>query len=55
MAAHVLGYETWVVSDGCADLNPEIHGLALRSLGAGTSSLISCAEATALLEDHGRS
>ncbi len=51
-AAHVLGYETCVVSDGCADLHPEIHDLALRSLAAGTSTLTDCAEMTAALRGY---
>lgn len=51
-AAHVLGYETWVVADGCADLQPDVHELALRSLGASTSRLVHCADVTAALQAY---
>jgi ureidoacrylate peracid hydrolase len=43
-AAHVLGYDTCVLSDGCADLRPELHELGLQSLGAGVAQLATCAE-----------
>jgi nicotinamidase-related amidase len=51
-AAHVLGYETWVMADGCADLQPDVHDLALRSLSTGTSELVLCADVTAAIESY---
>jgi nicotinamidase-related amidase len=51
-AAHVLGYETWVAVDGCADLQPDVHDLALRSLAASTSSVVRCGEVIAALESY---
>ena len=44
-AAHVLGYETHLLADGCADMRPELHELALGSLAAGVCGLTDCAEA----------
>lgn len=54
--AHVLGFATCVLSDGCADLRPELHEVALRSLAAGVCSVADCAEAIGALETYrGRS
>jgi hypothetical protein len=44
-AAHVLGYEVQLLADGCADMRPELHELALGSLAAGVCELSDCAQA----------
>ena len=32
--AHVRDYDVWVVTDGCAAFDPELHEATLRSLGS---------------------
>ncbi len=46
--AHVHGYPTWLIADGCADLTPAAHEAALASL-AGVSRLVERNEVLAAL------
>ncbi len=45
--AHVRGYRTRLLADGCADFSQEVHELAVRSLAASVTELADCAEALA--------
>jgi ureidoacrylate peracid hydrolase len=47
--AHVRGYGACVLADGCADLAPELHDAAIRSM-SGVARIADCAAATAGLE-----
>ncbi len=47
--AHVRGYETFLLSDGCADFDVGAHDIALRSL-AGISRALDCEQAAARLD-----
>jgi ureidoacrylate peracid hydrolase len=47
--AHVHGFETWLIDDGCADLTVASHEAALASL-AGVSQIVDCASVLAGLD-----
>jgi ureidoacrylate peracid hydrolase len=50
--AHVRGYPSFLIGDGCADFNIKVHDLAIASLAAGVTQLTDCAEAQATFDAY---